>query len=471
MQERADRKTLEAWDDQYTWHPFTPHAVYRQEDPLLVVAAEGHELIDPEGRRYLDAVASIWCSTFGHRRPEIDDAIRAQLDRVAHATWLGNASEPGIRLAKRLVERAPEGITRCFFSDNGSTATEIAVKMAYQYWRQREGGRFAERKQKFLCFSDAYNGDTIGAVSTGGIDLFHATFRGLLFPTLRAPNAWAIRDVESGERWGEAAQEEFERILRAHHKEVAAVIMEPGFQGAAGIRPWPPGFLRRVRALTKELDVLLILDEVAAGCGRGGTFFACEQEEVSPDFLCLAKMITGGYLPLAATLTTERIFEAFVAPPDEGKTFFHGHTFTGNALAAAAALAVLDIFDREQVLEAMAPKIEHLHAAARSLAAHRHVGDVRCWGLAAGIELMADPALGRSFPAAERRSYRVCRFARERGVFLRPIGDTLIIMPPLSISVEELDRIVAAIRHGLAREFDGVGPDGAGIGAGAGAGS
>lgn len=441
---------LIAWDDRYVWHPFTPHAVYRAEEPVTIVAGEGNYLVDVEGRRLLDGVASIWCNTFGHRHPKIDAAIVAQLGKIAHATFLGNATAPAIVLAKRLVELAPEGLERVFFSDNGSTATEIAMKMAYQYWQQVDGGKHAQ-KRRFLALKNAYNGDTIGAVSTGGVDLFHAKFRDLLFDVVRAPSPYCYRCPLGLERasCAEACLRELLALIEAHAGELAAVIMEPGMQGAGGIITYPPGFLAAVREATTRHNVLLILDEVAVGMGRTGAMFACEREGVSPDMLCLAKMLTGGYLPLAATLTTQRLFDAFVAPPEEARTFFHGHTFTGNPLAAAAALATLDIFEEEQVLDGLGEKIARLTARLEQLEGLAHVGEVRQIGLAAGIELVADRDTKAPFDPAARVGYRVCRAARDRGVFLRPLGDVLVIMPPLSITLDEIDLLVESIAYGI----------------------
>lgn len=438
-----DRATLERWDDEYVWHPFTPHSVYRDEDPLLVVAGEGNYLIDVDGERYLDGVSSIWCNTFGHRRPEIDAAITAQLGRIAHATMLGNAVDPAIRLAKRLVEITPAGLDKVFFSDNGSTAAEIAVKMAYQSMQQ--SGR--TDRTRFMALGNAYNGDTIGAVSLGGVDLFHARFRPMLFEVVRAPSPYRYRDPDTDHL------AEFERIFAAHAHELVAVVLEPGMQGAGGMITYPDGYIRRVAELCREAGVYLVFDEVAMGMGRSGRMFACEREGVTPDFLCLAKGLTGGYLPLAATLTTKAVFDNFLGAPAEGRTFFHGHTFTGNALGCAAALATLDIFEKDDVVAGLPAKVERLTAELQRLWKFDVVGDIRQYGLAVGVELVRDRQTKESFDPAERRGYRVCRFARERGVFLRPLGDVLVLMPPLSITDDEIATLVEALAHGIAREF------------------
>ncbi len=441
---------LTAWDDAHLWHPFTPHSVYRDEAPLLIAAGEGNYLIDTEGRRYLDGVSSLWCNLFGHRRAEIDAAIRQQLEHIAHSTLLGHTAVPAIRLAQRLTAIAPAGLTRVFFSDNGSTAVEVALKMALQFWQQHDGGR-QRRRDRFVTLGLAYHGDTVGSVSLGGIDLFHQRYRPLLFETLQAPAPYCYRCPLGLARSSCALDciSALERLTRSAGDRVAAIVIESGVQGAAGMVVQPAGFLRRARALADEVGALLILDEVATGFGRSGRMFACETEDVSPDLLCLAKGLTGGYLPMAATLATERIFQAFLGPPAEGRTFFHGHTYTGNALAAAAALATLDIFEQDQVLAGLPAKIARLASALSTLQTLPAVGDIRQFGLAAGVELVADRASRTPFPAAERRGVRVCRAARDRGVFLRPLGDTIICMPPLSITDAEITHLVDAIASGI----------------------
>jgi adenosylmethionine---8-amino-7-oxononanoate aminotransferase len=407
---------LVAADRAHLWHPFTQQRGWVEEEPLIVDRADGTDLIDVAGRRYIDGVSSLWCNVHGHRHPRIDAAVRDQLDRVAHSTMLGLSHRPGIDLARRLVELAPPGLTRVFYSDSGSTAAEIALKMAFQYWRQR-----GEDRTRFVALRDAYHGDTIGSVSVGGIDLFHSLYRPLLFDTLKAEP-------------GDAGH--MERLLAAHAGEVAAVIMEPLVQGAAGMLVHPDGYLRAVRELCDRYGVLLILDEVATGFGRTGRMFACEHEGAAPDLLCLAKGITGGYLPLAATLATERIYEGFLGEFEEFRTFFHGHTYTGNPLACAAALATLDVFREERTLERLAPKIELLGELLEPLAAHPAVREVRRRGFMTGIELAGHPV-------ALRMGHRVTLEARRRGAIVRPLGDVVVLMPPLSIDDADLRRLVA----------------------------
>src|SRR5262245_9230565 len=445
-----DKTQLEAWDDAHLWHPFTPHSVYRDEDPLLVVGGEGHYLIDSHGNKSPHGVATLRSNLSGHRHPQIDAAFRAQLDRIAHATLLGHASAPAVELAKRLADLAPKGLTRVFFSDDGSTAVEVALKMALQFWQQTGGGRQSQRRT-FVTLGLAYHGDTVGSVSLGGIDLFHERYRPLLFQTVRAPAPYCYRCPLGLERatCGLACVDELERIVVAEGDRVAAIVLESGMQGAAGMVVQPETFLRRARGIADRVGALLVLDEVATGFGRSGHMFACETEGVAPDLLCLGKGITGGYLPMAATLTTERIFEAFKGPPAEGRTFFHGHTYTGNALASAAALATLDIFEQDHVLEQLPAKIERLSVELRRLRNLRAVGEVRQFGLAAGVDLVADRNTKEPYPASERRGMRVCRAARTRGVFLRPLGDVIVLMPPLSITDQEITQLVDAIEFGI----------------------
>jgi len=386
-------------DRRHLWHPFTQQQGWGDEEsPLLIDRADRTNLYDADGNAYIDGVSSLWCNVHGHRHPAIDAAIRAQLDRVAHSTMLGLTHEPAIELAERLIAIAPAGLERVFYSDSGSTAVEIALKMAFQWWAQRgERGR-----TRFVCLENAYHGDTIGAVSVGGIDLFHSLYRPLLFDALQA-------------RAGDA--DDLRRVLEVHCNEVAAVIVEPLVQGAAGMLMQPPGYLREVRELCDEHAVLLICDEVATGFGRTGAMFACDHEHVSPDLLCVGKGLTGGYLPLAATLTTERVYEGFLGRFDEFKTFFHGHTFTGNPLACAAAIATLETFENERTLALLQPKIGLLsRLLEQRVAMLPGVAEVRQRGMMVGIQLVAATA-------DERLGHRVAIAARKRGAVIRPLGD------------------------------------------------
>jgi adenosylmethionine-8-amino-7-oxononanoate aminotransferase len=441
------RRQLEQWDRDHVWHPFTPMQAYAAEQPLIIERAEGCHLIDLDGRKYLDGVSSMWCNLHGHRVPELDSAVREQLDRVAHTTLLGLASVPSIRLARRLVELAPPGLTRVFYSDDGATAVEVALKMAFQYWRQCPTPR--PMKTRYLSLGGAYHGDTLGDVSVGDLARFHHLFQPLLFPTLRAPSHYCYRCPLGLERktCHVDCADALADLVRRNADTLAAVVIEPLVQGAAGMITAPDGYLQRVREVTREQGVLLIADEVAVGFGRTGTLFACSQENVSPDFLCLAKGLTGGYLPLAATLTTDAIYEAFLGRPEEGRTFFHGHTYSGNPLGAAVALANLDLLDDAAFWNELPGKIGRLHDHLERLAKLPHVGDVRQRGLMAGIELVEDQSTKRPFPPELRIGARICRLARERGVLLRPLGDVVVVMPPLAIDLSLLDQLGGVLYH------------------------
>jgi adenosylmethionine---8-amino-7-oxononanoate aminotransferase len=409
---------LAALDRRVLWHPFTQQRGWEDDEPpVLIDHADGTTLFDTDGTAYIDGVSSLWCNVHGHRHPRIDEALREQIDSVAHSTMLGLSHPPAVELAARLVELAPPGLTRVFYSDSGSTAVEVALKMAYQQWALRGH----PERTKFVGLRGGYHGDTIGSVSVGGIELFHALYEPLLFESHRVDP-------------GDAAQ--LERLLAAHGHEVAAVIVEPLVQGAAGMLLQPEGYLRAVRAITREHGIPLICDEVATGFGRTGTMFACEQEDVAPDLLCLGKGLTGGYLPLAATLASEAIYEAFLGAFEEFKTFFHGHTFTGNPLGCAAGLASLDVFAEERTLERLQPKIALLAALLeREVAPLPAVAEVRRCGFMVGIELTA-------FPLSARMGHQVTLAARRRGAIIRPLGDVVVLVPPLAIDEAELRRLV-----------------------------
>jgi adenosylmethionine-8-amino-7-oxononanoate aminotransferase len=415
---------LEDLDRRVSWHPFTQMAHW---SPLVIAGGEGNYLIDEQGRRYLDGVSSLWCNVHGHRHPRLDRALRDQLDRIAHSTYLGLAHEPGIRLAAALVEVAPPGLTRVFFSDSGSTAVEIALKQSFQYWQLR--GR--STKRKFLRVGDAYHGDTLGAVAVGGIDLFHRVFGPLLVDSIAVPSP-AV-DLE-------AAKRTLVTELETRADQIAAFVMEPLVQGAAGMLLHPSGFLKFAREQCSKYGLHLIVDEVATGFGRTGTMFACEQEDISPDFLCLAKGISGGYLPLAATLATEEVYSAFLGERADLKQFFHGHTYTANPLACAVGLESLALL-RESTLANAQAMIPRMSEALGRIAQRSQVKLVRQCGLMAGIELAGEP--GRFAGAA------VCERARQQGVILRPLGDVVVWMPPLSISESEMTVLEAATTKSL----------------------
>ncbi|MDA1214205.1 MAG: adenosylmethionine--8-amino-7-oxononanoate transaminase, partial [Planctomycetota bacterium] len=436
-------ESLHRWDHEFVWHPFAPMQAFREENAPIIESAEGVHLYDTDGNRYLDGISSLWCNVHGHRVPEIDEAICKQLDRVSHSTLLGLSHPPSIELARELVARVPKGLTKVFYSDSGATAVEVALKMAFQYHCQKK--KNAAKRDLFVRLADAYHGDTIGAMSLGGIDLFHKVYGQLLFPTLTlpAPVTYRLPDSHTAESYLQFCDDELERVLRAEHQRIAAFIIEPLVQGAAGILVHPPGYLKRVRELTKELDIPLIADEVAVGFGRTGTLFACEQEHVVPDIMCLAKGLTGGYLPLAATLATDEIYDAFLGEPHEGRTFYHGHTFTGNPLGCAAALASLKLFDEHKLLETIAANGQRLRRNLAPLDEHPHVGEVRRKGIMVGIELVANRETKEPFAPPLRMGHQVTLAARKRGVIIRPLGDVVVLMPAPAMDGDAIDELCA----------------------------
>ena len=437
---------LARWDREYVWHPFTQMAEY---EPLIISSGQGCTLNDIDGREYLDGVSSLWCNLHGHRHPRLDAAIVAQLARVAHTTALGASNPATITLAKRLVDIAPEGLRHVFFSDSGATAVEVALKMAFQYWRQSDPPQ--PLKSTFVALGDAYHGDTLGSVSVGGVERFHALFAPLLFPVLRLPAPTMYRMPAGVNRANALAcyLGQAEQMLAEHHSQIAAFIIEPLVQCAAGMIVHPPGYLRGIRELTQRYGVLLIADEVATGFGRTGKMFACQQEDVSPDLFCLAKGLTGGYLPLAATLATDEIWQAFLGDYAASRTFYHGHTYSGNPLGCAVALASLEVFEEERVLQRLPAKMARLEEHLARLALYPHVGDVRQCGLIAGIELVRDRQTQEPYAWSEKRGLQVCQLAREEGVLLRPLGNVIVIMPPLAITLDQLDRILNVVERSI----------------------
>ena len=437
---------LREWDRRHVWHAFTQMAEY---EPLILAGGRGCRVVDVDGNEYVDGVGSLWCNIHGHRHPRLDAALREQLGRVAHVTNLGSSNPTTIKLARRLVEITPPGLEHVFFSDDGATSVEVALKMAFQYWRQRPDPR--PGKTCYLALGEAYHGDTLGSVSVGGVERFHAMFRPLLFECLRVPAPETYRTPEGVAPEGllEHYLGLVEAALAAHHERIAAMVVEPLVQAAAGMVVHPPGFLRGVRELTRRYDVLLVADEVAVAMGRTGRMFACEHEGVAPDLLCLAKGLTGGYLPLAATLATGEIWQAFLGDYAQSKTFFHGHTYGGNPLGAAVALATLDVFDEERTLDHLPEKIARLAGHLQRIARLEHVGHVRQCGLIAGIELVRDRATKEPYPWQQKRGIAVCDHARREGVLLRPLGNVIVILPPLAISLDELDQICVAVERGI----------------------
>ena len=428
---------LKQLDHTYLWHPFTQMQEWMAEEPCIISEGGGHYLIDVHGRKYLDGVSSLWCNVHGHRVKALDDAVRKQLDRLAHSTFLGLSHPPGIQLAQKLIEIAPKGLRRVFYSDSGATAVEIALKMAIQYW-QLKG---ATKRTQVASLAESYHGDTVGSMSMGYSETFHRFHKSLLFPVLRLtpPHVFRYYKHMSEVEALNAAIKEAEEKISQNQDSLAALVMEPLMQGAAGMWSQPIGYVKAMSEICRENGILFILDEVATGFGRTGKMFACEHAGVSPDILCLAKGITGGYLPLAATLTTEDIFSAFLGEYREFKAFFHGHTYTGNPLGSAVALANIELFEREEIIDRMQAKIGYLQQRlSDEFVPLRHVSDVRQWGFMVGIEVVKEKDTCKNYPPEARIGHKVILEARERSVMIRPLGDIIILMPPLRISDDEL---------------------------------
>jgi adenosylmethionine-8-amino-7-oxononanoate aminotransferase len=434
-------------DKRYIWHPFTQMKDYMDMEPLVIERGEGCYLVDVAGNKFIDGVSSLWVLVHGHGKKELLDAIEKQSKTLCHSTLLGLANVPSVLLAKKLIEIAPKGLSKVFYSDNGSTSVEIALKMAYQYWQQK-----GEKKRKrFISFVNGYHGDTIGSVSVGGIDLFHQVYGPLLFKTYKAPSPYCYRCPLKlqQETCGLACVEAFERVVKTRKDEICAVIIEPLVQGAAGMILQPPGWLNAVWQIAKEHNLLFITDEVATGFGRTGNMFACEEEKISPDFMCVAKGITGGYLPLAATLSTEEVFKSFLGNFDEFKTFFHGHTYTGNPLACAVAVENIDLFRKEKLLQKLQKKIAIVGQGLERFKELPHVGEVRQKGFMVGIELVKNRKTKKPYPPGEKIGQKVIWEARKRGVIIRPLGDVIVLMPPLAIDKPTLKKLLDVTYEGI----------------------
>ena len=479
-----ENRRLEDLDREFIWHPFTQMKEWLEEKPIIISEGRDCFIKDIYGQWYLDGVSSLWVNIFGHRKKEIDDAIKEQLDKISHSTLLGLSNVPAIKLAEKLVEIIQKslpssssynkvedaelnfgnppnpplekggkggfdkkGLCKVFYSDNGSTAVEVSLKMAFQYWKHKG----INEKNVFVSLKNAYHGDTIGAVSVGGVDIFHEAFGPLLFKTYKAPSPYCYR-CDLGKEYPDCKTvclDKLEEIFREHSEEIAGFIIEPLIQAAGGMITSPPGYLAGARELCSKYGILMIADEVATGFGRTGKMFACEYENVIPDIMCLSKGITGGYMPLAATIATDEIYNAFLGEFKDLQTFFHGHSYTGNPLACAAALACLDIFEKEKVLEGLKIKIEILKEWLNENLNLRNVGDVRNAGLMAGVELVRDKNTKEPYDREEKTGWRVSYQARNKGVFIRPLGNVIVIMPPLSISEQNLRQLLTVIKDSI----------------------
>ncbi len=447
--------TWQKKDQQLIWHPFTQMREWEQTAPTIIVSGDGVWLTDIEGNRFLDGTSSLWVNIHGHRHPKIDQALKDQIDQISHSTLLGLANLPSIALAEKLIQIAPSSnetphkLSKVFYSDNGSTAVEIALKIAFGYWQHR--GKPYTTKQKFVSFSNAYHGDTIGSVSLGGIDLFHRAYQPLLFETIQVPAPTCYRCPISLEHPSceMACVDEVEKIIQKNETEIAGLIIEPLIQAAAGMLTAPAGYLNKIRTLCTRYDILMIADEVATGFGRTGKMFACEHEAVVPDLMAISKGITGGYLPLAATLTTQTIYDAFLGEYAEFKTFFHGHSYTGNPLGCAAAIANLDIFESEDTLTQLQHKIQFVKDTIKTWKDWPYVGEIRQAGFMIAIELVADKKNKTPFALEKRIGGRVCEAAKSRGLILRPLGNVVVLMPPLSIEMTDLEQMLLILGNAI----------------------
>ncbi|CAN2041273.1 Adenosylmethionine-8-amino-7-oxononanoate aminotransferase [Candidatus Magnetomoraceae bacterium gMMP-15] len=439
IENKERNKQLEEDSKKYIWYPFTQMRDFINEEPVIIEKAEGCILKDIYGNEYIDGISSLWTNVHGHKKEKIDNAIIKQIENIAHSTLLGLSNVPAVNLAKKLINIAPKGLTRVFYSDSGSSAVEIALKMAFQYQQQKGN----PKKKKFISMKNAYHGDTIGSVSLGGIDLFHEVYGPLLFDSFKAESPYCYRCPF--EKFQSSCDlkclKQMESIMEEHADEVTALIIEPLVQGAAGILVHPDNYLKELRKLCTKYNILMIADEVAVGFGKTGSMFACEKEGVEPDIMALAKGISGGYLPLAATLTSEEIFQGFLGKYEDFKTFFHGHTYTGNPVACAAALANLEIFEQEQVIDKLQVKINHFSKRLEKFKSLLHVGDVRRQGIMVGIELVLNKESKSVYLPEDKIGQKVIAEARKHGLIIRPLGNVIVLMPPLSISIEELDRL------------------------------
>lgn len=429
----------------YLWLPFTQMKDY-DENPLMIESGEGIKLKDIYGKEYYDAYSSLWLNVHGHCNKTINNAIKAQLDKVAHSTLLGATNVPATLLAKKLVEIAPENLSRVFYSDNGSTSIEIAIKMAYQYW-QNIG---YEKKQKFVTLSNGYHGDTVGTMSVGAIDIYHRIYSSLLFETITLPFPNVYRHPSGSEETVlEESLLQLEELFKEKHAVIAGMTVESLIQGAGGMNLMPKGYLKGVQKLCNKYNILLIVDEVATGFGRTGKMFAVEHEDVEPDFMTFAKGITAGYLPIAATLITEEIYESFYDDYTKEKTFFHGHSYTGNQLGCAAALANLELFENENIIEKVQKKADFIKPLLEEISQLDGVGDVRQLGLMCGIELVQDKDTKTPYENKMRMGYNATLKMRELGLLTRPLGDVIVFMPPLVATKTELEEMISIIKKGI----------------------
>ncbi|HEK24864.1 MAG TPA: adenosylmethionine--8-amino-7-oxononanoate transaminase [Hydrogenobaculum sp.] len=422
---------LESTDRTYFWHPFTQMKVYEEEGGIIFERGEGVYLYDIYGNKYIDAISSLWCNIHGHNHPKLNEALINQLNKVAHTTTLGNSNVPAIMLSKKLVDITPSCLQRVFYSEDGAEAMEIAIKLSYHYFKN-----LGQERPYFISFEGAYHGDTIGSVSVGSVSLFHDTYKPLLFKTYKLPSPY----IFSKSHHVQDLLDMLEKLLKDIHDKTSAIVMESGMQAASGFLVYPKGFMKSVYEMAKHYGVLFIADEVATGFGRTGSMFYVEQEGICPDFMALGKGITGGYMPLAATLTTKAIYDAFLGEYEELKHFFHGHTYTGNNLACAVALKNIEIFEEENVLGLLKEKINYLEKRLKEFESLKHVKETRQLGFMAAVELAKDKK--EPYEIKQRIGFKVANYAKKKGVFLRPLGNNMTLVMPLSIGFEEMDKVL-----------------------------
>ena len=439
-------------DRRYLWHPYTQMKDFEKDDPLFVDRADGVFLFDAQGRRYYDTISSWWCILHGHNHPGIKAAIRDQLDRLEHVHFAGTTHEGAIRLAEKLVALTPDGLSKVFYSDNGSTACEVAIKMSLQYWKHMG----ETRRESFVSLERGYHGDTIGAMSLGGVPSFEGPFDALTFDSYRIPSPYCYRcpykfrhsarsqdhSITKSLNCSIECLDPLEKLLADKGHEIAGIILEPLLQAAGGMIAYPVQYLKRLAGLASHHRIHLILDEVATGFGRTGRMFAFEHAGIAPDFLCLSKGLTAGFIPMAATITTDDVYHAFYADYEEGRTFFHGHTFTGNPLASAAALASLEIFEQEKVLDGLQDKIDILQSGMERFKELPWVGDVRGIGMVAAVELVMDRRTRTPFSSEKRVGWMIYKEGLKKGLILRPLGDIVYLFLPLSVNAVQIEDIL-----------------------------
>ncbi|WP_201765765.1 adenosylmethionine--8-amino-7-oxononanoate transaminase [Treponema primitia] len=437
---------LQERDLRHIWHPCSQMKDYEELPPIVVDHARGLYLYDTNGKEYIDIISSWWCNLLGHCNPEINEAIKAQLDKLEHVIFANFSHEPAIELCERLAAIVPPGLSKFNFADNGSSSVESALKMSFQYHYQT--GK--PEKKRFMALSEAYHGETLGALSTGGTDIFSKIYKPLLLDVLRVegPDCYRCSYGKTRESCGTQCFEKAEALMEKHAGETAAFIVEPLVQCAAGMRIYPAEYLQKLRAACDRYGIHLIVDEIATGFGRTGKLFACDHAGISPDIMCISKSLTGGYLPMAITVTTEKIYNAFYADYAQGRAFMHSHTYSGNPLAASAAIAVLKILERDRVLDRAAETAVYLHGElAKVFADHPHVGEIRHIGLINALELVKDRDTKEAFDGAQRTGYQIYKAALKEGLLLRPLEDVLYFNPPMTITKSEIDRSVTLFKN------------------------